>query len=76
MTDTDAGGVQKCPTPDKHRHATKSHAQTALERFGESKLLGPDWNVYRCVCGVWHIGHKRGSLQQRIEAALRKDPRR
>lgn len=68
-------GAVPCPTPKKHRHANKAAALTALQRPSETKPLGPDWNVYRCVCGVWHIGHKRGSLQQRIQDALRK-PRR
>lgn len=76
MTDPDAGGVQKCPTPKKHRHATKGAAQTALLSFDEATTLGSDWNAYRCICGVWHIGHKRGSLDQRIQAALREEPRR
>lgn len=75
MTDA-AGGGDRCPTPKKHRHASKGAAQTALERLGDTTPLGQDWNVYKCVCGVWHIGHRRGSLQQRIKNALRKEPRR
>jgi hypothetical protein len=71
-----AGGGPKCPTPKKYRHASKAAAQRALESLADSRPLGPDWNVYRCVCGVWHVGHKRGSLQQRIKDALRKEPRR
>lgn len=69
-------GAADCPTPKKHRHASKQAALKALEVLGEAKPLGPDWNVYKCVCGVWHIGHRRGSLQQRIKDALRKEPRR
>lgn len=70
------GGRAPCPTPKKHHHATKGAALKALDELSKAKPLGPDWNVYKCVCGVWHIGHRRGSLQQRIKAALQKEPRR
>lgn len=76
MTRPAAGGGPKCPTPQKNRHATKAAALKALDALAASKPLGPDWNVYKCVCGVWHIGHRRGSLNQRIKNALRTEPRR
>lgn len=61
----------ECPTPRKHRHATKRGALAHLANLREARDLGPDWNAYRCPCGSWHVGHKPGSLQFRIRRALR-----
>jgi hypothetical protein len=62
-----------CPTPEKHAHPSQSGAWAAFRSFARAQdgLLGNDWNVYYCVCGAWHIGHKRGSLADRARRAFR-----
>lgn len=63
---------QECPTPHKHVHRSKPAAYKALQALRADRDLGPDWNVYQCRCGNWHIGHKPGSLQDRARRALKK----
>lgn len=64
-----------CPTPSKISHRSQGAAKKHLEILGRSTPLGPDWNVYHCQCGSWHIGHARGSLTGRIRQALRRTNR-
>lgn len=48
-----------CPTPTKRSWETKAKAKKHLKRAtlqGRSLLA-----AYRCDCGRWHVGHKRGS---------------
>lgn len=63
--------MSDCPTPHKHVHKSQGAAEKALAALARDKDLGPDWNIYRCRCGNWHIGHQPGSLVRRIHAALR-----
>lgn len=67
--------AQPCPTPKKIAHKSQGAARKHLELLGQAKELGPDWNVYPCPCGSWHIGHRRGSLASRIRKALRRSGR-
>jgi hypothetical protein len=68
--------AKECPTPRKIRHETHESALKQRDdidrREGQiDKTLKP----YHCICGGWHIGHKRGSgrggLQGKIQRALK-----
>lgn len=49
-----------CPHPEKFGYRTKGAAKRDLRRRrGMTKR--DDLHAYRCRCGLFHIGHKRGT---------------
>ena len=44
-----------CPRPDKVAYPNKA---TAKCRFKYLYGKGSEFTVYRCTCGLWHIGHR------------------
>lgn len=57
-----------CPHPGKARYQTKKLAKTILARHQRCSNRG-DMAAYRCVCGWWHLGHKKGSLYRKLKRA-------
>lgn len=59
-----------CPTPDKRRYQSKGKAIRVLRGMYQTGNGEADLQVYRCRCGVWHIGH-RGQDYGRTKVALK-----
>lgn len=64
--------MSKCPTPEKHRHATKRAAITALQALERDKGIDLGLGVYRCPCAAWHVGHRRkeSAFARRMRKAM------
>ena len=69
--DTTVQSKELCPTPIKKRHGTRAEALTHIAGLYRAEKGNPDYRAYKCVCGVYHVGHSRDSLKQRIKLALR-----
>ena len=51
-----------CPRPDKRRYFTEDEAWRAAHHHHQN--LGQlTVRPYVCPCGVWHLGHFRGSFK-------------
>jgi hypothetical protein len=62
----------ECPTPSKKRHWSKGEGKdhiTSLTRAGRGN---PDYQVYPCACGWYHVGHSSVKFQKRIKKVLGK----
>lgn len=54
-------GAPGCPTPDKRGYKSPSIAQRHMwQLLTKGTAKRRDWqrlNVYRCRCGLFHVGH-------------------
>lgn len=48
-----------CPHPEKQRHRSRAAALKARDSAERVHGIELGLEPYRCVCGVWHLGHKR-----------------
>lgn len=56
-----------CPHPSKLGWTTKRKAKRWLRRSSGLRL--DDLQIYRCICGLFHFGHKPGRKAARQDAA-------
>ncbi len=48
---------RKCPFTGKNSWPTKAEARESMARMRSRG--DPVWRTYRCVCGAWHVSHRR-----------------
>lgn len=48
-----------CPTPEKQRHHSRAAALKDRDSLERDKGISLGLEPYHCVCGQWHLGHKR-----------------
>lgn len=64
--------MKECPTPGKRKHATHEEGKEHIRALYRAGRGNPDYTVYACVCGWFHVGHSRRKLEKRIRRALRR----
>jgi hypothetical protein len=57
-----------CPTPRKVAHVEHGSAMRHMRELQHGRW-GRDLNVYRCICGSFHVGHDVRRLTYRIRQA-------
>lgn len=55
-----------CPNPSKVRFPTKKTAKSALRRHRGTPSRDTIC-AYRCACGWWHLGHKKGTFHRDLK---------
>lgn len=65
-------GRPPCPTPTKRQHISAAEAKDHIAKLDAAGRGNPDYNAYRCQCGVWHIGHSAVSFERRIRKVTRR----
>lgn len=63
--------VAECPNPHKRGFLSKRSAKKAITTQ-RSFANRDDAHPYKCVCGMWHVGHKLGSKGKRLAKQARR----
>lgn len=59
--------VPVCRRPDKVAFPTRALARQARRRIADGGRH--DLSVYRCSCGLWHVGHATADERTKIREA-------
>ena len=57
-------GAPGCPTPNKRGYKNRPGAKRHMWSLLTKKGGAHSWatlHVYKCPCGMYHVGHARGS---------------
>lgn len=66
--------ADRCPFPEKYKHANRGAALKALRKLDEAGKGSPDMSAYPCG-DHWHVGHDARLFAKRIRKALAGAPR-
>ena len=66
----------RCPTPQKKGvYASQEAAREHIRKLYRNGLGNPDYTVYMCACGYYHVGHSKSHLKFRIQRSIRQSPK-
>lgn len=59
-----------CPTPNKRQHRSIEEGRQHIAALERNDRGNPDYNVYPCWCGWYHVGHSQEKFNKRLKNAL------
>jgi len=60
----------KCRTPGKKQHWSREEGEAHIQSLDRAGRGNPDYKVYACPCGWYHVGHSSDKFQKRIKKSL------